>query len=454
MTSHAARERLEAIGARHLWIAYHDYAGLARAKAVGPDRLDDALAEGVGWALANWDLAVTDHQVPDPAFAADSGDFRLVPDVATIRPLPHRPGTALAYGWLTEPGGDAWGGDPRRRLDAAQARLAARGVDVQVGIEAEFYLAGSTASGSYEPDERDRMFSEASIDARWPLLQAVLDGLATMDIAVHQIAKEYGPSQYEISLLPARPLEAVDRFLAARDLIKALAREQGVIASFMPKPWDDLPGCGLHVHLGAAAAGDPDALADPGDDGALSPTGGSMVAGLLAHAAGQVALGAPTVNSAKRLLPGSWAPAHAIWGVGNRAALVRVPSRGPGRHLEYRAGDMGANLYLHVTGLLAALDDGLDQGSAPPAPVQRDVGHLTDAEAAGIGAPRLETRLDRALDALEADEVLCDALGPAIVAHYLPVKRFEWASYLEESGLGPGDIAVSEWERATYLEVL
>jgi glutamine synthetase len=454
LTADAARERLEAIGARHLWIAYHDYAGLARAKAVGPDRLDDALVEGVGWALANWDLAVTDHQVQDPAFAADSGDFRLVPDDATIRPLPHRPGTALAYGWLTEPGGSAWDGDPRRRLEVAQRRLAARGLDLGVGIEAEFYLAGSTASGSYEPDERDRMFSQASIDARWPLLQAVLDGLASMDIPVHQIAKEYGPSQFEISLLPAPPLEAVDRFLAARDVIKSLAREHGLIASFMPKPWEDLSGCGLHVHLGATDAGGSDALSDPADDGALSPTGGSMVAGLLAHAAGQVALGAPTVNSAKRLLPGSWAPAHAMWGVGNRAALVRVPSRGPGRHLEYRAGDMGANLYLHVTGLLAALEDGLEHGLVAPAAVQRDVGHLTDDEAAVIGAPRLDARLDRALDALEADEVLCDALGPLIVAHYLPVKRFEWATYLDESGLGPDAIAVSEWERETYLEVL
>lgn len=450
----AARERLEAIGARHLWIAYHDYGGLARAKAVGPDRLDDALTEGVGWAMANWDLAVTDHQVPVPAFAADSGDFRLVPDAATIRALPHRQGTALAYGWLTEPGGDAWAGDPRRRLDAAQARLADRGVAVQVGIEAEFYLVRPTASGSFEPDDHERMFSQAAIDARWPLLQAVLDGLATMDIPVHQIAKEYGPSQYELSLQPASPLVAVDRFLAARDLIKALAREHGVIASFMPKPWEDLPGCGLHVHLGARDGSGTDAVADPADDGALSPTGGSMVGGLLAHAAGQVALGAPTVSSAKRLLPGSWAPAHAIWGIGNRAALVRVPSRGPGRHLEYRAGDMGANLYLHVTGLLAALDDGLERGSAPPAAVQHDVGHLTDAEAAAFGAPRLDARLDRALDALEADQVLCDALGPVIVAHYLPVKRFEWASYLDESGLEADDIAVSDWERATYLEVL
>ena len=454
LTVAAARERLEAIGARHLWIAYHDYAGLARAKAVGPDRIDDALEEGVGWAMANWDLAATDHQVPEPAFAADSGDFRLVPDPTTIRPLPHRPGTALAYGWLDEAGGDAWDGDPRRRLEVAQARLAARGFETRVGIEAEFYLVRRTAPGSFEPDDHERMFSQSAIDARWPLLQAVVDGLTMMDIPVHQIDKEYDPSQYELSLLPASPLVAVDRFLAARDLVKALARDHGLIASFMPKPWAELPGCGLHVHLGATDATGANVLADPEDDAGLSVTGGSMIAGLLDHAAGQVALGAPTVNSAKRLLPGSWAPAHAMWGIGNRAALVRVPSRGPGRHLEYRAGDMGANLYLHVTGLLAALDDGLARGLAATPAVQHDVGHLTDAEAAAMGAPRLDARPDRALDALEADPVLCEALGPVIASHYVPVKRFEWASYLDESGLGPDAVAVSDWERSTYLEVL
>jgi glutamine synthetase len=454
MTEDGARERLEAIGARHLWVSYHDYSGLSRAKAVGLDRLDDALTDGVGWAMANWDLAVDDQQVPHPGFAADSGDFRLVPDAATIRSLPHRPGTALAYGWLTQPDGTPWEGDPRARLAAAEAALRALGLAVHVGIEAEFYLARPTAEGSFEPDDHERMFSQAAIDARWPLLQAVLDGLATMGIPVHQIAKEYGPSQYELSLLPASPLAAVDRFLAARDLVKAYAREHGLVATFMPKPWAGLPGCGLHVHLGVTDASGADVLADTADPAALSSMGASMVAGLLAHAGGQIALGAPTVNSAKRLVPGSWAPAHAIWGIGNRAALVRVPSAGPGRHLEYRAGDMGANLYLHVTGLLAALADGLARELPAPPAVQHDVGHLTDVEAATMGAPRFDARLDRALDALEGDRVLAAALGPVIMEHYLVVKRFEWTSYLEDSGVGPDDIVVSDWERATYLEVL
>jgi glutamine synthetase len=449
-----ARQRLEAARARYLWIAYHDYAGLARAKAVGPDRIDDALTAGVGWAMANWDLAITDHQVPHPEFAADSGDFRLIPDPATIRPLPHRPGAAFAYGWLVEAGGGPWPGDPRRLLAAAVKRLADRGLTVQVGIEAEFYLVRPDGPGVFAPDLGDRMFSQAALDEHWPLLAAILDALGAMGIPVHQLAKEYAPSQYELSLLPAGPLEAVDAFLAARDMVKAIARDHGLLATFMPKPSEDLSGCGLHVHLGIADPAGGDALADPVDPAALSPTGGSAVAGLLAHAAGQSALGSPTPNSYKRLLPGSWAPAHVSWGVGNRAALVRIPSVGAGRHLEYRSGDMGANQYLHLTGLLAAIADGLERGAHPPAALQTDVGHLTDAEAAALGATRLPSRLDVALDALEADDVLAQALGEIVMRHYLAVKRFEWASYLDESGLGPDDVLVSDWERTTYLEAL
>lgn len=448
----AARQRLEAIGARYLWISYHDYAGVARAKAVGPDRLDDALEYGVGWAKANWDLAITDHQVPDPLFAADSGDFRLVPDPATIRPLPHRIGAALAYGWLTEPDGSPWNGDPRGRLAAAEGALADHALSVSVGIEAEFYLARPSDPGSFEPADRGRMFSQAELDARWPLLEAILEGLAAMGIPVHQIAKEYGQGQYELSLLPAGAVSAVDGFLAARDLVKALARDRGVVATFMPKPHEDVPGSGLHVHLSVADTGGDDILVDPRDPAGMSAAGLAAIAGLLAHASGQTALGSPTPNGFKRLLPGSWAPAHAIWAIGNRAALVRIPSAGAGRHLEYRSGDASANLYLHVAGLLAAVTDGLDRAEPAPPPVQADVGHLSDADAAALGARRLPCRLDVALDALESDPVLCEALGPLIMRHYLAVKRFEWASYLAESGLEADDVRVSAWERVAYLE--
>jgi glutamine synthetase len=449
--------RLEELGASRLWIAYHDYAGVARAKAVGRDRLTDAIAGGIGWAKANWDLAITDHQVPDPGFAADSGDLRLVPDPATIRPLPHRPGVALAYGWLTEPDGTPWVGDPRSRLAGAATALADRGVEVRIGMETEFAMYRPTEEG-WEPDDHDLMFAQAALDARWELLSAILDGLEQMGIAVHQVAKEYGPAQYEISLLPDAPLAAVDGYLMARDLVKALARQRGVVATFMPKPRAELPGNGLHVHLGLADADGRALLPDADRDGELSATGLAAVAGLLAHARGQAGVGSPTPNSFKRLLPGSWAPAHVAWGFGNRAALIRVPDAGAGRHLEYRSGDASANAYLLVAGLLAAVADGIERNLVPDPAVDRDIGHAPSASAGGgpehAGLERLPDRLDAALDALEADAVLNAALGPVISRHYLAVKRFEWDSYLAESGLAATDTAVSDWERATYLEAV
>lgn len=446
--------RLAELGATRLWLTYHDYAGIACAKAVGADRLTDVGRDGVTWAKANWDFAITDHQVPHPGFAADSGDLRLVPDPATIRPLPHRPGVALAYGWFRDADDTPWPGDPRARLAAAEEALRERGAHVRVGVEAEFALYRPPTAGTWEPADRGAMFTQAALDASWELLGAVLDGLEAMEIGVHQVAKEYGPGQYEVSLLPSAALEAIDRWLAARDLIKALAHQHGLVATFMPKPRDDLAGNGLHLHLSLESDEGWELIPDPADPAGLSADGHAAVAGLLEHAAAQAALGCPTPNSYKRLLPGSWAPAHVMWAFGNRAALVRVPGPGDARRLEYRGGDGGANLYLHATGLLAAIRDGLERRPAVPTQVASDVGHLSDANARALGAARLPSRLDLALDALERDPVLCEAIGPIITKHYLAVKRFEWESYLDESGLGPEDTGVSDWERTAYLEAL
>jgi glutamine synthetase len=324
-------------------------------------------------------------------------------------------------------------------------------------METEFAMYRPTEEG-WEPDDHDLMFAQAALDARWELLSAILDGLEQMGIAVHQVAKEYGPAQYEISLLPDAPLAAVDGYLMARDLVKALARQRGVVATFMPKPRAELPGNGLHVHLGLADADGRALLPDADRDGELSATGLAAVAGLLAHARGQAGVGSPTPNSFKRLLPGSWAPAHVAWGIGNRAALIRVPDAGAGRHLEYRSGDASANAYLLVAGLLAAVADGIERNLVPDPAVDRDIGHAPSASAGGgpehAGLERLPHRLDAALDALEADAVLNAALGPVLSRHYLAVKRFEWDSYLAESGLAADDTAVSDWERATYLEAV
>ena len=329
-------------GADALWVTYHDYAGIGRAKAVPRARFTEVLEGGVTFAVANWDLAITDQQVPHPGFGADSGDFHLVPDPATIVLIPYRSRVAMAFGWLVDEAGASWIGDPRGRLARQVEALARLGYTARVSFESEFLLTEPDGT-DWRPADRGRMFTVEEIEARWPYLAAILDSLAAMGVAVHQIAKEYGPAQYEISLLPADPIRAVDAFLLARQVVKALARDAGMTATFMPKPFAELPGNGLHVHLSLWDADGHEVIADPLDAAGLSDVGLAAVGGLLAHARGQAALGAPTPNSYKRLLPGSWAPAHICWAFGDRAALVRVPGRGPGRRLEYRSGDATAN---------------------------------------------------------------------------------------------------------------
>ena len=451
----ATVERLDALGAKALWVVYHDYGGLGRAKAVPRARFEEVARDGVTFAMANWDLAITDEQVPHPIFGADSGDFRAIPDPDTLIELPHHPGIAQAFPWLADDTGHRWDGDPRGVLSAQVARLEQLGIAVKAAFEAEFVVVDGDDPAALLAD-RGRMFAVEGLDERWPIAGRILEDLDRSGIAVHQVAKEYGPGQFEVSLLPADGLTAADRFLIARQLIRAAARSVGATASFMPKPYAELPGNGLHVHLGLTRADDPavDLIADRDDPERIADSAGPIIAGLLAHAAGQSALASPTPNSYKRLLPGSWAPAHVSWAVGNRSALIRIPGRGAGRHLEIRGGDAAMNPYLHLAGLLASIGDGVERVLPLPPEARIDVGHLIDEGAAAAGYPRLPADLPAALDAFEADEVLRAAVGPVIARHYVDVKRFESESYLERAALRSDPTDVSDWERATYFACL
>ena len=446
--------RLDARDAQHLWVTYHNYSALSQGKVVPRQRFEEVARDGVSFALANWDFAITDEQLPQPGFGADSGDFRVIPDPATIVALEHKPGVAQALGWLADGSGDPWPGDPRARLRDQVESLAASGLTVSMAFEAEFVLAVAQPDGDWVPSDRGRMFVIDEVDARWAWWARLLQALDRAGVPVHQLAKEYGPAQYEISLLPSDPVTAADRFLLARQLVKSLAREAGVVATFMPRPWGELPANGLHTHLSLVDATGTPAIPDPSDDQALSPVGRGAVAGLLAHADGQCALAAPIQNSYRRLQPGSWAPAHRCWGFGNRAALVRIPGQREGRHIEYRLGDASANPYLHAAGLLAAMRDGIVSRLTPPAPAAVDVGHLTDQEAAASGFERLPSDPLRALAAFEGDRVLGRAVGPVIREHYPRVKRFEHQLGEQARARERSDAAVLLWDRQAYLEAV
>ena len=435
-------ERLERDEVTRLWIVYADYSGITHAKIVPPERFVDAVAHGIGFANANMDFNILDYQVAAPELAADTGDFRAVPDASTLALLPYALGHARTASFLHNPDGTRWDGCPRAALERVVARYTERGLVVCAAFEPECNLFRRTDEG-LAPADTSRMFSVDGLDIHLELIDELMETLGEMGIVLEQAGAEYGPGQYEINLKHAEPLRAADDLLTLKDTFRALARRAGLIISFMPKPFSHLPGCGLHVHLGVERSDGENVLQGEGAD-RLSPEGGAFVAGLLAHAPALCGVGAPTVNSYKRLLPGSWSPAHIAFGLGNRAALVRIPD-GEGVHVEFRAGDNTSNPHLFLAALLAAGLDGMERGLDPGDAVHGDIGHWTSQQAAAQGIQFLPKSATEALDAVEADVLVMETLGPVIGPALLRVKRSEVEAY---------DLEVTEWERTAYLETV
>lgn len=437
-------KRLNTDGIDNLSVVYHDYSGRACAKTVPRERFASTLSHGVVFARANLSFSVDDHQSADASFLADTGDFLAVPDPLSYACVPYLPATARVHVFMCTDDGAHWEGCPRARLKTMVDAYAEQGLSVRVGLEPEFYLLEQIGEHEYRPVDRDGMFTLAGLERHYGLWKSVSDDLRAMGIIMEQFGKEYGPAQYEGTPRYDEPIAAVDKFLMFKDVIRARARDAGHVVSFMPKPYAHLPGCGLHIHLSLwNEDGSEEVTPGRTEEQPLSETGGCFAAGLLEHARGLTGVGSPIVNSYKRLLPGSWAPAHVCWGVGNRAALVRVPGLGRRRHIEYRSGDNAANPFLYLTALLGAGLDGIRRKLPLPAPVETDVGHLTPDQAKERGLGFLPASLPEALDAFETDRVLCEAMGKVVATEFLKVKRSELAAYA---------LMVHPWERQMYLE--
>lgn len=447
MDAQALLNRLENEGIAHLWVIYHDYSGRSCTKTIPKERFTSVVERGVVFARANLDFTLQDHLADQSIFLADTGDFLAVPDPDSYAKIPYHEATARVHAFLrANAEGSVWEGCPRTQLQRLLQSYAAEGLTVRVAFEAEFMLFEKDGAGDYYPANTDGMFTLAGLDRHYALWQQLIDTLQKMGVAVEQLGKEYGPGQYEATTRYAEPLRAVDDYLTFKEVVRSLVRQAGYIASFMPKPFAHLPGCGLHLHLSLwDQQGQKDLSIGQTESEPLSPLGRHFVGGLLAHAPALAGAGSPTVNSYKRLQPGSWSPAHICWGVGNRAALVRIPAMGRRRHIEYRSGDNAANPFIFLTAVLAAGLDGIKQHIEPSPPVESDIGQLSAQDAAARGLQFLPRTVAEALAAFEADEVVTQALGPIIPAEFLKVKRTELAAY---------DLHVHPWERQLYLEAI
>ena len=445
MNSNDLLKRLAEDEIEYLWVVYHDYNGRACAKTVPKSKFDSVVQSGVVFARANLDFALNDHNPADGIWQAQTGDFLAVPDPNSYYKLPYRDSTAMILSFMMTEDYEPFEGCPRTALKTVVERYAEQVIDLTVAFEAEFSMFTKDATGEYAPTNHDGMFTVAGLNRYGDLMHSIVASLEQMGINVEQLGKEYGPSQYEFTVKYGTPMQAADQFLISKEVTRALALQHGVIASYMPKPFAELPGNGLHIHAALWNADSGDNLMSGGStENPLSDMGEHFVGGLLNHAAGLAGVGAPTVNSYKRLQPGVWAPAHVAWGVGNRGVLVRIPDTNERCRVEYRAGDSTCNPYIYLTALLAAGLDGIHKQSDPGKPFNDlDVGHFSDADMAEHQVRYLPRTLPDALDAFEQDNVLQEALAPVIAMEFLKVKRFELDLY---------NLHVHPWERQMYLE--
>jgi glutamine synthetase len=438
--------------ATYLWVIHHDFSGIGRVRVIPRHRFEEVIRVGVKFGYNAWDYTFYGTSIPSPRWTLASGDFNVIPDKDTMTPLPHAFGATQVFSFLYDEKGIEWDGDPRGRLRNMCDRLIGLGYRIQVGFESEFHVVSKTADTEWSPCEQFPMWSVGAVEDQWnQWIQKTLQALITAEIPVYQFTREGSKSQFECSLMPLDPVSACDKYLIARQIIKGSMPSE-IIATFMPKIYQDRAGSGLHAHISITNLRGDNILADPNNAIKLSSLGEQIVSKLVRHAPAEIALAAPSTNSFRRLVTGQASPTYASWSFGNRSALIRIPGFGDSRRIEYRSGDQSCNPYLYILGILASICDAIGGSDSLVKPVDKDLSLMNQAEISATYAEPLPRSVPEALELLGANTVLTSALGPEISNQYLAVKREEHEIYLRETG--GGTETVTDWERETFLKVL
>jgi glutamine synthetase len=435
-----AREKLpRPLPVDTLWVrfVFVDHAGIPKCKAVHRDSFERRAGAGVG--LAKGVMALDPSGALHPASGLSPvGEVRLIPDLSTLTPLPFARGQAMVSCDMTEPDATTpWEGCPRSALKRVLERLAAKGYRAVASYEAEFYVWGPDG-----PLDRTPYAASFALTPAAEYVAALAETLEEMGIRPEQCHAEVGHGNLELSVGETEALAAADRRVQVMETIRGVAHRMGLETTMAPKPYLDGAGNGHHLHVSLYEDDAPvlfDAL------GALSSQGSGFVAGLLEHMPAVMAFTAPSPNSYQRLAPGMWASAYAAYGPDNREAAVRIASPVAGAesttaNVEIKPVDVTANPYLALAAALTAGMDGMDRNLDPGEPTTVDPATLGEEERASKGIYPLPADLDEALDALEKDEALIEALGEPIVRTHLAVGRAQ-ATMAKE--LPPEEVAAA-----------
>jgi glutamine synthetase len=442
----AARiEAAKESGIRFVQLQFTDIIGHVKAVTIPIHQLDGSVRHGTWF----------DGSSIEGFTRIAESDQYLMPDMDTFSEIPWQPGsgprgTARVICDVFTPNGEPFVGDPRGVLRRQVERARKLGYVVNTGPELEFFLFRRGDDGAIEPLPHDQAgYFDFSTDLAQEIRQDMVDALEAFGIRVEAAHHEVAVGQHEIDFEYSDALRTADNAITFKFALKAIAQQHGLYATFMPKPIHGINGSGMHTHqsLYSIAEGR-NAFADAANPYGLSDVARSYMAGILAHARGMIAVLAPLVNSYKRLVPGYEAPTYLTWGRTNRSALIRVPMVSPGKSIEgtrceVRCPDPSSNTYLAFAAMIAAGLDGVEQGLSLAEPVEESLFEMDATRIAEKGIRELPGTLGEALDELERDEVIREALGDHIFAHYVDAKRSEWDEYRTQ---------VSDWEVERYLD--
>jgi len=405
-------------------VGYSDVIGTERGRDVLVNRFARTVADGVAFCRSVYGTTPMGDVVDiEGGLAAGLPDVLAFPDISTVQVVPWEKGVAHVIADVYNPDGSPSAESPRMVLKRVISRFADLGMRPMVGPELEFYVL--------EPTDKNPTGWQRYGEATGNVYVAGLKGdpenvllrtlrhLSNYGLEVVAANHEFSSGQFEINLWHSEALDAADRAFRFKSAIQELARQEGKLATFMAKPFNDEGGSGFHIHFSTWDDLSQPLFDDSRTEDGLSKTGKSAIAGVLAHAPALSAISNPTINSFKRFGPDTLAPWLIDWGLDNRSAMVRIPpERGRASRMELRLGDASANPYLAIAGLLAAAYLGIRDELEPPKPLE---GYGYDPSK----AEKLPGDLETALHALEKDTELAEILGEPFVKTFLTYKRNE-----------------------------
>jgi glutamine synthetase len=446
---------VEERGIRFVQLWFTDVLGTPKTFSITPAELENALDEGMtfdGSAIDGFSRV----QESDVLARPDAKTFQLLPWHGHGATTPHgaRAGlpeapVARVFCDILNLDGSPFQGDPRHVLRRTLEVARQRGFTFYVAPEMEyFYFAGADPAQPPIGIDRGSYFELTVADRASDIRQQTVLTLEEMGIPVEHAQHEDAPSQHEIDLRYTDALTMADTVMTVRLVVKEMARQQGVHASFMPKPLAGVQGSGMHTHM-SLFSGDTNAFADPGRPHGLSAVAEGFIAGLLHHAGEITAVTNQWVNSYKRLVSGYEAPVHRSWARNNRSALVRVPvvkrGKSESTRVEYRSPDSGCNPYLAFAVILAAGLRGIEQGYELPPEADANLFDLSIEELDAKGIGHLPGSLNEAVAMMESSTLLAETLGEHVFEWFVRNKRAEWGEYKAH---------VSQFELDRYLPLL